>query len=76
MIWKCPGPLFTKWTDVLSQVLAKSQRREIRVQTFPIALKFDKHIGNGAAEIPVKSQSDTESGLETSRDLAIRRPSA
>ena len=26
---------------------------------FPIALKFDRHLGNGAAEKPVKFPSDT-----------------
>ena len=56
---RIPGPLFTKRTDVLPQDLMKSRNREIRIQTFPIALKFDKHIGSSAAEMPVKLQSDT-----------------
>ena len=50
---------FTKRVDVLPQDLAKSRNREIRVWTFPIALKFDKHPGSRAAEMPVKWQSDT-----------------
>ena len=52
-----PGPLFTKRTDVLPQV--KSRSRDIRVQTFRIALKFDRHLGSTAVETPVKFQSDT-----------------
>ena len=48
------GPLFTKRTDVLPQDLVKSRSRAIRVETFPIAaLKFDRHIGSSAAELPV-----------------------
>ena len=53
------GPLFTKRTDVLPEDLAKSRTREIRVETFPITLKFDRHLGSGAAEMAVKFQSDT-----------------
>ena len=45
--------------DVLRQDLAKSRSREIRVQTGYIALKFDRHLGSTAAEMPVKFQSDT-----------------
>ena len=37
----------------------KSRSREVRVQTFPIALKLDRHIGSNAAQMPVKFQSDT-----------------
>ena len=46
--WKdsYPGTLFTKRTGVLTQDLVKPRRREIRVQTFPIALKFDRHLGS------------------------------
>ena len=37
----------------------KSRSREIRVYTFPSALKFDKHLGSSAAEMFVKfPQSD------------------
>ena len=36
------------------QDLAKSQSHEI-----PVALKFDRHLGSGAAEMLVKFQSDT-----------------
>ena len=52
------GPLFTKRTDVLPQDIAKSRSWEIRFQTFPIALNFERHIGSTAAEMPVKLQSD------------------
>ena len=46
-----PGPLFTKWTEVLPKVV-------VRLYTFPIALKFDWHIGSSAADMPAKLQSD------------------
>ena len=52
-------PLFTKQTDVLLQDLAKPRSREIRVLTFPVALKIDRHLGSGASEMPVKFQSGT-----------------
>ena len=53
-----PGPLFTKYTGVLPQDLVKSWSCEILVYSFPIALKFDRHLGNSTAEMPVKFQSD------------------
>ena len=46
-----PEPLFTKREDVLPQDLAKIRSREIRVETFPIALKYDRHLGGTAARI-------------------------
>ena len=51
-------PLFTKRKNVLPQDLLKFRSREIRVYTFPIALKLNKHLGSSAAEMPVKFQSD------------------
>ena len=36
----------------------KSRSREIGGLNFHIALKFDRHIGSNAAEVPVKFQSD------------------
>ena len=51
--------LFTKRADVLPQHLMKSRSREIRVQAFPIALKFDRHLGSRATEVPTKFQSNT-----------------
>ena len=50
--------LFTKRKDVLPPNLVKSRRREIRCQNDRIALTFDRHLGNGAAEVLVKFQSD------------------
>ena len=47
------------YSHVLPQDLVKSLSREIRVWTFPIALKFNSHIGSSAAEMPAKFQSDT-----------------
>ena len=44
-----------------------------------IALKFDRHLGSAAAEVPVKLSRDWKSlnpNLAASRDLAVRRPSA
>ena len=50
---------FTKQTDVLPQDLVKSLSREIRLQTFLIALKIDRHLAAEiAAEMPVKFQND------------------
>ena len=54
-----PGHLFTEQTSVLPQDLVKSRGRDIRVWTIPIPLKFDRHIGSSAAEMPIKFQSDT-----------------
>ena len=53
------GPPFTKRTDVLPQDRVTSRGRDIRVYTFPIAVKFDRHLGSSAAEMPIKFQSDT-----------------
>ena len=58
-VWIRYGPLFIMRTDVLPQGLAKSRSREIRVETFLTALKFDRHLDSSAAEMPVKFQSDT-----------------
>ena len=66
------GPLFTKWMDVLLQDPMKPWRHEIQVKTLPIALKFDRHLGSNAAELPVKFQSDTI--IITSNLAASRLP--
>ena len=52
-------PLYNRTDDVLPQDLVKSRSRGIRVCTFPNTLKFDRPIGSSAAEMTVKSQSDT-----------------
>ena len=44
--------------DVLSLDLVKSRSHEIGTLNCRIALKFDRHIGSNAAEVPVKFQSD------------------
>ena len=71
------GLLFTKRTNVLPQNLVKPRSRKIRVYTSPIAIKCDPLIGSGAAEIPVKFQSDTRfltsRGFEISRDMSVWR---
>ena len=36
--------------------IVKSRSREIHVYTFPIGLKFDRHLVSSAAEMPVKFQ--------------------
>ena len=36
----------------------KFESRDIHVQTFPIALKFNRQLSSSAAEMPVKFQSD------------------
>ena len=74
------GPLFTMRQDVLPQDLVMTRSGEIRVQAFPIALQFSRRLHSRAADMPVKSQSDYYNiqtyGFGTSRDLAVRRPSA
>ena len=72
VVFSWPLLLFTKRTDVLPQYLVKSRSREIRVYTFPIALKFNRHFGSSVAEMPVKFQSDTN--IITSNLLASRDP--
>ena len=59
-------PLFTKRTDFLPQDLVKSRSCKIRVQTFPIALKFD----SSTAEMPVQFQSNT---IIITSDIAASR---
>ena len=53
------GPLFTKRTNVLAKDLVKSRSRDIQICSFQIALKFDRPLGSGPAEMPVKFQSDS-----------------
>ena len=55
------GPLFTKQTDILPQDLVKPRSREIGCYNDGICLKFDRHLGRAAAEVPVKFQSDWKS---------------
>ena len=63
------GLLFTYRTYLL-QNLVKCRSREIRVLTSPIALKFDRHIGSSATEMPVKFQNDT---ISITSNLAASR---
>ena len=56
-----PRPVFTKQTGVLPQNLVKARSREIGSYKDRIALKFDRHLGAAAAEVPVKFQSDWKS---------------
>ena len=44
--------LFTKRNDVLLQDQMTFRNREIRIWTFPIAQKINKHIGTSAAALP------------------------
>ena len=70
-----PGPLFTTRADVLPQDLMKSPSREILVEILPIALKFNRHLGSRAAEMPIIFQSDTiniTSNLAASRLYEMR----
>ena len=53
----CYGPLFTKQMGILQQDLVKSQTHEIQVYTFPITLKFHRHLSSTAAEMHIKLQS-------------------
>ena len=54
-----PCHLFTQRTDVLPRDLLTYRSGDIRVKTFQIALKFDRHLGSRATEIPSKFQSNT-----------------
>ena len=54
-----PGPLLTKRTDSLLQNPLNLEAARLGFILFSIALKFDRHIGNSAAEMPVQFQSDT-----------------
>ena len=47
----------TRRKGILPQDLVHARSHEIRVWTFPIALTFDKHLGNTAAEMPVEFQT-------------------
>ena len=74
--WCYAGPLFTKRTYVFLQDLAKSRNREIVCHNDHIARKFDRHIGNAAADAPFKFQSDWKSlnpNLASSRFYEISR---
>ena len=56
--------------------LVKSRSHEIGTLNCRIALKFDRHIGSTAAEVPVKFQSDRtilNTNLATSRLFEILR---
>ena len=53
-----PGPPFIKRQDVLPTIFLKSGSREIECYDAHIALKFEKHISNAAADLPVKFQSN------------------
>ena len=56
----------------------KFRSRKIDSLNYCIALRFHRHIGNSAAQVPVKFHSDRtiiyqSRGFETSPDLTIRR---
>ena len=56
-----PRPLFTKRYYVLPINLMKSRSCEIECYNDRFALKFDRHLGSVAAEVPVKFQSNWKS---------------
>ena len=57
-IESAPGSHFNIRQDVLSWDLVKPRSREIGCLRYRIALKFDRHIGSSAANVPVKFQGD------------------
>ena len=69
------GPPITKRTVVLPWDLSKSRSPEIRVLTFPIALKFDRHLRSRFYRYDCHISERwyyyniQSRGLETSRDL-------
>ena len=52
------GCIFIKRTNVFPQDLVKSLSCEIRFWTFPIAQKFDGHLGNSAASDTIITTSN------------------
>ena len=73
-----PGPLVTKRTEILPQDLVKYRSREIHLQTFPIALKFDRQRCWDACQFLERYDhyNAQSRDFETSRDLTLRRPFA
>ena len=65
-MYSYPGPLLTMRTDVLPQCLKKSRSREIRLKTFPIALKIDKPLRSSAVEITPDFSGYNGVNLQTS----------
>ena len=68
VFWLKAGNLFHSCLEIPATVTLNDKTsyrkissgcREIRVETFPITLKFKRHIGSSAAEMPVKFQSIT-----------------
>ena len=55
------GLLFAKWTDVLPKEITKSRSCKIGFYNYHIPLKFDRHHGSDAAEVPVKFQINRKS---------------
>ena len=57
-VWRQAGPRLNIRKDVFPLDLVKSRSHEIGTLNCRIDLKFDRHIGSTAAEVPVKLQSD------------------
>ena len=55
------GPLFTKWMDILTSDLVKSQGHNIGCYNDCITLKFHMHLGSSAAAAPLEFQNDCKS---------------
>ena len=53
----------------ITRLLAKSRSREIFMQNCTTLLKFDRHLGSSAADVPAKFQSD----VMTTNRAATRR---
>ena len=64
------GPLFTKCWDVLPPNPVKSQNHEVGCYNVRIALKFDRHRGSAAADVPVKFHSN-QKGLNPTPAVLI-----
>ena len=80
--FKWSGPLFAKRGNVSAQYLVKSRSCDIGCCYDSIAVKFDRHHGSAAADVPVEFQCDWKSlepeyrSYEASLDLLVRRLSA
>ena len=74
--FQCQGPVSISEKMSIRKIAIKSRSYEIGTLNCRIALKFDRHIGSNAAEVPVKFQSDRKilnTNLAASRLYEILR---
>ena len=69
---KTSGPLCTGRKDVSPPNFVKSRSHEIVCCNDCVALKFDRHHGSAAAEVPIKCQNDWKSLNPNPAPLRLR----